>query len=98
MARRTCAAAWASTTGSGIGCGSVGVSGMAEEVGSSPKELHAGLALQLACLLDETIQVRMRFREARPFRRDIAIMKTVVLHTELVEKLESSVHRRLGRF
>ena len=82
----------------GVGAGAVGVAGVAEEVCGAPEELDAGFVLFLFGELDEGAEVFRGFGEGGAFGGDVAVVETVVVHTEFLDEFEVGIEGVLGGF
>src|SRR5262245_2265152 len=82
----------------GIRRGAAHVTRMCEEIRGSPEKLHAGFFLTVEKAAGQPFENAVSLAEIRSFRREIAVMKTVVPGAELCEEFKCRVDPVLRRF
>ena len=73
------------------------VARMGEQVRGAPQQPDAGPFLVARGIVGQRVQVRAEVGEARPLRRDVAVVEAVARHAELGEELEGHRHLLPGR-
>lgn len=74
------------------GRGPVHVTRMTEQVGGSPKKLHARVRLLVLKCLGDLVEIPVRFGQCLALRCDVAIVKTVKIEAKFLEEFKRDFH------